>query len=112
MASSESSLTVVKMGRLNRFDPVAQSWRAESQRRQAAAREAWNPAEKPDWPDEKAYRERVQPRLSGVIVPRIMSALSVSQPYALRIRAGRRIPHPRHCLGLARIVDVSEGGSE
>ncbi len=107
MASPEISLAAVKMGRLNRFDPVAQSRRAESQRRQAASRKTWNPAEKPDWLDEKAYRERVQPLLSCVIVPKIMSALSVSEPYAVRIRAGRCIPHRRHWLTLARLVDVS-----
>ncbi|MGB8475484.1 MAG: CRISPR-associated endonuclease Cas1 [Candidatus Acidiferrum sp.] len=98
---------IPKLARLDRFDPVAQSRRAESQRRQAAALKAWNPAEKPDWLNEKIYRERVQPLLSRVMVPKIMSELSVSEPYALQVRAGQRIPHPRHWLALANLVGIS-----
>lgn len=104
VASPEISLAAMKKGRLNRFDPVAQLRRAESQRRQASTRKAWNPAEKPDWLDEKAYREKVQPRLLCMIVPRIMSALAVSESYALRIRAGRCIPHPRYWVALAQLT--------
>ncbi len=104
--ASPQSLTVVKIGRLNRFDLIAQSRRAEAQRRQAAARKAWNPADKPNWLDEKTYREKIQPHLSSVIVSKIMSVISVSEPYALRIRAGRCIPHPRHWLALARLAGV------
>jgi CRISPR-associated protein Cas1 len=97
--------TIPKLARLDRFDPVAQSRRADSQRRQAAAQRAWNPTEKPDWLDEKTYRERVQPQLLRITAPKIMSALSISEPYALRIRGGHCIPHPRHWLSLARLVN-------
>jgi CRISPR-associated protein Cas1 len=97
---------IPKLARLDRFDPVAQSRRAESQRRQAVAQRTWNPSEKPDWLDEKAYKERVQPQLLGILASRIMSTLSISEPYALRIREGRCIPHPRHWLGLASLVGV------
>jgi CRISPR-associated endonuclease Cas1 len=106
--SSNAVPIIPKLARLDRFDPVAQSRRADSQRRQAAAQKAWNPTEKPDWLDEKAYRERVQPGLLSVIVPKIMSTLSVSEPYALRIRAGRCVPHPRHWLGLAKLIRQTE----
>jgi hypothetical protein len=37
----------------------------------------------------------------------IASALGISEPYATDIRAGRRIPHPRHWMILARLVDSS-----
>jgi len=57
--------------------------------------------------DEKFYKELVQPRLLAVPVPKIMARLSVSEPYALGIRAGRRVPHPRHWLALARLAGVS-----
>ena len=97
---------IPKLARLDRFDPVAQSRRADSQRRQAAAQRAWNPNEKPDWLDEKAYRARVQPNLARIVVSRIMSALSISEPYALRIRGGRCIPHPRHWHNLATLVGI------
>jgi len=100
---------IPKLARLDRFDPVAQSRRAESQRRQVAAQRAWNPTEKPDWLDEKTYRERVQPQLLRIAAPKIMSALSISEPYAQRIRGGRCIPHPRHWQRLATIVGVLAG---
>jgi hypothetical protein len=38
----------------------------------------------------------------------LMSALSVSKPYATDIRAGRRQPHPRHWLTLARLVALRD----
>jgi hypothetical protein len=105
--SSEGGVTVAKAARPNRFDPIARARRAGTQRRQAKALKAWNPVDKPEWLDEKAYRESVQPHLSSVVIPKIMTALSVSEPYALKIRAGRCIPHPRHWLSLARLVGVS-----
>ena len=38
------------------------------------------------------------------IVPKIMWALAVSEPYALRIRGGQCVPHPRHWLRLANLT--------
>ena len=95
---------LVKTARLNRFDPVAQTRRADTVRRQAAARQAWNPTEKPGWLDERFYREQVQPRLMSIQLPKIKFALSVSEPYALKIRSGKCVPHPRHWLSLAGLV--------
>jgi len=106
-APRENHLAAPVPVRLNTHDPIAQAGRASAQRRQAAARKAWNPADKPDWLDERAYREKVQPNLSDVAVPKIMSALLISEPYALRIRGGRCLPHPRHWLALARIAGIS-----
>jgi CRISPR-associated protein Cas1 len=106
-ASRDDSLVGTKLVRLNAHDPVAHARRSDSQRRQAAALQAWNPNENPDWLDEKFYRERIQPRLAEFTVPTMMSALKVSKPYATNIRAGRCIPHPRHWLTLARLTGVS-----
>jgi CRISPR-associated endonuclease Cas1 len=100
----ENILKAASLGRQNTHKPEAQARRSETQRRQNTALKAWNPQDKPDWLDEKFYREKVQPELSGVIVPKIMSVLSVSEPYALRVRAGRCTPHPRHWLKLATLV--------
>jgi CRISPR-associated endonuclease Cas1 len=93
--------------RVNAHDQVARARRSESQRRQATALKTWNPAEKPDWLDEKFYRERIQPSLHNNSVLKIQNALSVSEPYALRIRSGRCIPHPRHWLRLAELFGVA-----
>lgn len=97
---------IPKAARLDRFDPVAQSRRAESQRRQVAAQRAWNPKEKPDWLDEQTYKDRVQPRLPSIVLPKIMSALSVSEPYASKIRGGHCVPHPRHWRTLATLAGI------
>lgn len=111
-APAASPFNGKKFARLDRFDPIAQARRAHSQRQQAAAQKCWNSSDKPEWLDDKAYRGRILARLAEVAVTAVMSALAVSEPYATSIRAGRRIPHPRHWLSLARLVDVSEGGSE
>lgn len=66
--------------------------------------ERWD---KPEWLNEKKYREKIQPRLAGITVPTIVSALAVSEPYATNIRAGKCVPHPRHWLALARLVSLS-----
>jgi CRISPR-associated endonuclease Cas1 len=103
----ENPLIAIKQARLNGHDPVAQARRAESQRRQAVALKAWNPSDKPEWLDEKTYLDKILPHLAGISIPIIVSALAVSEPYAIKIRAGRCIPHPRHWQMLARLVDVS-----
>jgi CRISPR-associated endonuclease Cas1 len=102
--SGGRGLQPTKSARLNRFDPVAQVRRAGTQRQQAAALKAWGPADKPDWLNEKFYTEQIQPRLRTVQVSTIQVALSVSAPYAQRIRVARCVPHPRHWLALARLV--------
>src|SRR5690348_9637572 len=88
-ASSSNTQMIPKLARLERFDPVAQSRRAESQRRQAVAQKAWSPTDKPDWPNERVYLEKIQPRLAGIAVSTIVTAPSVTEPYATNIRAGR-----------------------
>jgi len=56
----------------------------------------------------ETYVRRIQPLLSGVKVPVLSVALGISDPYAAEIRAGRYLPHPRHCVTLARLVGFSE----
>jgi DNA-binding transcriptional regulator YdaS (Cro superfamily) len=77
-------------------------------RRQMAGRKAWNPSDLPDWLNEEAFRTKIQPALAKITVSVIAAALGVSEPYVADIRAGRRCPHPRHWLALARMVGVSE----
>jgi hypothetical protein len=45
---------------------------------------------------EETYREKIQPKLATFTVSAIASALGISKPYATDIRAGKRVPHPRH----------------
>jgi len=50
----------------------------------------------PDWFNQKFYLERIKPKLKQLQVRIAHSGLAVSEPYALRIRNGTCIPHPRH----------------
>jgi len=48
------------------------------------------------------------PALASVAKSQIRSALGVSEPYSSDIRAGKRIPHPRHWETLAQLVAGSK----
>jgi CRISPR-associated endonuclease Cas1 len=100
----ENILKAAAVGRLNTHKPEAQARRSETQRRQNAALKAWNSKDLPDWLDKKFYEAKVRPGLTRIPVKRIMSAITVSEPYALSIRANRRIPHPRHWTTLAKLA--------
>lgn len=104
IVSRRGLIEAARLGRIATHTPSAEALRAATQRRQAAARRAWNPSDKPAWLTEKVYREKIQPLLAGVKVPRILTALAISEPYATEIRKGKRLPHPRHWLSLARLV--------
>ena len=104
--SRENVLVAPKFVRLNARDPIAQARRADTQRRQTAARKAWNPSSNPGWLDEMFYREKILPRLATIAAPAISTTLGVSSSHATNIRAGR-VPHPRHWLKLARLLGMS-----
>ena len=76
--------------------------RADTQRSHAAAQHTWKKSEQPAWITEKKYLEQIQPRLAGVSLSVLSSTLGVSEPYAVDIRAGKRVPHRRHWQAVAR----------
>ncbi len=104
---TEALVKAAKKGRIAAQNSEAQAKRAENRRRNAAAQRAWRSTDQPMWLTEEIYRQKVQPQLSGITVAALMSALGVSKPYATDIRAGRRQPHPRRWLTLARLVGTS-----
>jgi CRISPR associated protein Cas1 len=106
-AARERFGEVARLGRIASHTNQAETNRAKSRVRHAAALKAWDPNTLPNWLSEQAYRQKIQPLLARLTVPVIMAALQVSQPYATDIRAGRRVPHPRHWERLARLVGVS-----
>jgi len=105
--SREGLIKAALLGRVAGHSREARARQAEKQRRHAAAKRAWQASSLPPWLDEDAYLRRIQPRLAGVTISVISSALGVSNPYAADIRAGRHRPHPRHWQTLARLVGVS-----
>ena len=98
---------VAEQGRVAAQGPEAQARRAATRRRNARVQREWKSADQPAWLTEQAYVEQIQPRLSDVMASAIASALGVSRPYAVDIRAGRCRPHPRHWQALAELLRVS-----
>jgi hypothetical protein len=72
----------------------------------------WEQTSMPDWLTMECYVEQIQPLLKGKKVREIAEAMHVSQPYAAFVRSGRRRPHPRHWLVLARLAGISESAKE
>jgi CRISPR-associated protein Cas1 len=105
--SKDALVKAARRGRVAAHSKEAEARRAETQRRQHAARQAWRPSDLPGWLNEEIYREKIQPRLVGVAVTAISRALRVSEPYAAEIRAGKRVPHPRHWEKLAQVAGLS-----
>ncbi|MGB6481993.1 MAG: CRISPR-associated endonuclease Cas1 [Candidatus Acidiferrales bacterium] len=105
--SRDTMIEAAKLGRIATHSPKAEALRGTTQRRQQAAQRAWNPSDLPEWLTERVYREKIQPKLATFTVSAIASVLEVSKPYATDIRAGKRVPHPRHWLALAHLVQVA-----
>jgi len=82
----------------------AQARRAETKRRHDLSRAAWQPSSLPAWLNAETYLGKVQPLLARLTNKTVASALGSSIPYASAIRAGRRVPHPRHWQALAQLV--------
>lgn len=102
--SRKNLIEAAKLGRIATHSAKAEALRGATQRRQAAARKAWKPSDKPDWLTEDVFYSDVQPRLTSLTVRLIASTLKVSEPYATDIRKGRRVPHPRHWFALSKLI--------
>jgi len=102
VVARDELITSAKRGRIAAQSPEAQARRADTQRRNANAQLAWEESGQPKISDE-VYRNEIQPRLAGVTIPTIMSALNVCASYAADIRRGKRRPHARHWETLAEL---------
>jgi CRISPR-associated endonuclease Cas1 len=94
-------------GRAAAHTAKAEVRRADTQRRNAAARWSWDPSSQPGWLTEETYIRRIQPRFTEISTSAISSALGVSWVYAKYIRLGQRRPHPRHWQTLSQLVGIS-----
>ncbi len=86
-------------------DYTAAGRRSLSQRQSAnkAAEAAWRAAH-PEGADRTAYRREILPGLKHVSTASMRQALGIAGPHCAAIRAGRRIPHPRHWEALKALV--------
>jgi CRISPR-associated protein Cas1 len=101
------SLKEFDKGRLAAQTPESRAQRSATQKAHVVAIRAWKPSKELDWLDRKTFVNKIQPRLGGVTISALRSALGISEPYAAFIRSGSRIPHPRHWPILARLVGAS-----
>src|SRR5260370_34380590 len=104
----EGVTEAAKVGRIAAQSPEAQAGRSETKRRDDAAFRNGRPSDNPAWLNEETYHNKIAPRLTGIAIPALSSALGISEPYASDIRTGRRRPHPRHWLNLAGLVGIFE----
>jgi CRISPR-associated endonuclease Cas1 len=108
-ASKSSYRKAAALGRNAALSADSQARRKETQRRNARAQHGWIAADHPSWLDQEAYVRRILPRLSGLTVSTIASAIKVSLGYADSIRKGKVHPHARHWVKLAKLVRVGKG---
>jgi CRISPR-associated endonuclease Cas1 len=95
---------LAKTGRIAAQTEQAQRRRSKTQLKHAKAIRSWKESDLPPWLNRKFYIREIQPRLARVSLSSLMSALDISMPYAINVRKGRRIPHPRHWQTLAGLV--------
>lgn len=105
--NTASLVKAARFGRVAGHGDQAQARRSATQRKHAAAKAGWHASSLPTWLNEAIYSQKIQPRLKSVTLSILSQTMDVSIPYAINIRAGRRVPHPRHWLNLARLAGVS-----
>jgi hypothetical protein len=66
-----------------------------------AAKAAWSFSDLPAWLNKEKYVREIQPKLKAVTLSVLASALGISITYAVSVRNGKRVPHPRHWKKLA-----------
>jgi CRISPR-associated endonuclease Cas1 len=106
--ATEKLVKAAEKGRMLSHLPDATAKRIEGRRRHAAAIRAWKLTDQPEWLTEEVYRREIQPKLASVRILALMAAMGISKPYAINIRSGKRVPHPRHWKALAQLTGVSK----
>jgi CRISPR-associated endonuclease Cas1 len=96
-----------RVGRKMAQRPEHRAKRSETMRTHRLGISNWKSSELPGWLTRDVYVNQIQPALAGISKSSIRAGLSVSEPYAADIRAGRRRPHPRHWQALAELVGVT-----
>jgi hypothetical protein len=89
IVAKDELIKSAKRGRIAAQSLEAQDCRTETQRRNANAQRTWEKSGQPKISDE-VYRDEIQPRLAGVTIPAIMSALNVCASYAEDVKTSVR----------------------
>ena len=104
--ATERFVNAARIGLVAAQNPEARVRHAESERRHANARSAWDASSQPAWLTREIFSQRIRPLLASISTSAIRSRIRVSRWYASRIRQAY-CPHPRHWRALAELVKVS-----
>jgi len=85
---------------------VARAKRQKTNSARRAEQAAWDAEHANQSHDPAWFTSVVVPRLANVTLPAIAKATGMSTSAAAKVRAGRRVPHPRHWQALAKLVGV------
>lgn len=99
----------LETGRTMAHDAESRARRSVTNRQQAECIKQWNPAELPQWLTREFYLSTIMPALATVPTAQIRSTLGISEPHAIYIRRGTRIPHARHWKLLGELAGVNAG---
>jgi len=101
------SLKEFDKGRLAAQTPESRAQRSATQKAHVLANRAWKPSKGFGWLDKATYVTKIRPRLASITISALQSTMGISEAYAIFIRSGSRIPHPRHWPTLARLVGIT-----
>jgi CRISPR-associated endonuclease Cas1 len=104
--SSELLKAVSTKGRAASHSPEAQAKRSDKHHALHTARREWSASDQPNWLTEDFYKSKLKPKLVTQSTRGIARNLGVSRSYATQVRHGRVVPHPRHWLGLAKVLGI------
>ncbi len=94
-------------GRLAASTPEIAVLKSAKMLQQRKAMAAWNPADLPTWLDDGFYSMKIQPLLKTVPIGLLAKELNISKTHAYRFVKGAKIPHKRHWVKLAELVEVT-----
>ena len=69
------------------------------------------PSQHPGQRDEAWFKREIAPKLDAFALKEIGEATGLSLAACSRIRAGARVPHPRHWDGLLALVETGNSGA-
>ncbi|HEX7363530.1 MAG TPA: hypothetical protein VF283_23810 [Bryobacteraceae bacterium] len=93
-------------GRLAAQSPEAASLKSAKMIAHRDAMENWNPAELPEWLDDNYFLMKIRPALASIRKSMIADALGMSVSVAYKFANGTRIPHRRHWVKLAGLIEA------
>jgi CRISPR-associated endonuclease Cas1 len=105
VAARKALAAQAAVGNDPRRDPEVNRQRAVAISEGHRRNREWKRKNDPEPRDEAWFRREVLPRLDGVPLKELADVISLSLTACSRIRAGKRVPHPRHWQALQLLVE-------